>query len=159
MEEAESIKSTTQLSNGAKNYLLETVKWAKLLSIIGFILIGFIMVAAIFMAIAINTLENTAAALEANPYSDLFFQNGNLFSGVLFVIYILLSLLYFFPTLYLFRFASETKKGILNNQHYNIDQGFKNLKSVFKFWGIFTIITLGFYAIMFLFGFLSALMF
>jgi hypothetical protein len=43
-EENTSIAINTQLSNGSKNYLLETAKWAKILSIIGFICTGLIII-------------------------------------------------------------------------------------------------------------------
>jgi hypothetical protein len=126
-------------------YLGETAKWAKFLSIIGFIFCG------IFVLVAIFAGSFLAGALgrygEGNP----------MLSGVFIsVIYILIALLYFFPCLYLFNFASKMQVALRNNDQEQLVQSFRNLKSCYKFLGILMIIMLSFYALILIFGIFAA---
>jgi uncharacterized membrane protein (DUF485 family) len=64
--------------------------------------------------------------------------------------------LYFFPCLFLFRFASKMKHALAANDQAQLNTSFQNLKSLFRFVGILTIIFLAFYAIAIVFGLLGA---
>ena len=77
------------------------------------------------------------------------FQNNFPFAWIG-IFYVLMALLYFFPTYYLFQFANKTKKGISNNSNESVEEGLVNLKSMFKFIGIFTVVILSIYALIFL---------
>jgi cell division protein FtsX len=60
----------------------------------------------------------------------------------------LIGALYFFPSLYLYQFASKVKQAILLTDKIQMAASLEKLKSFFKFWGIFMIVILGFYALM-----------
>lgn len=130
-----------QVDNGNIPYLAEAAKWAKFLAIIGFIFCALFIVFALF----------------AGPYLSTYFTQfeqqssaGNIgaIGGTVFtVVYILVALLYFFPCLYMFSFASKMQAAIRNNDQVHLNNSFKNLKSCFKFWGILLIIVLCIYAI------------
>ena len=66
--------------------------------------------------------------------------------------YLLMALLYYFPTRYLYNFAVKMKLAIQNSQQNNLEDGFENLKSLFKFSGIFMIVILSIYGLVFLIG-------
>jgi hypothetical protein len=68
------------------------------------------------------------------------------------ILYILLDILYFFFPLYLYRFASRIKKGIVFQDSAHVTQAVDSLKSFFKLWGIVTVIVIAIYAIIFLFA-------
>ncbi len=141
MEESSSFENfELHLSNQAKEFLRETAKWAYLLSIVGFIFIGLMIVLGIFMGTMMSTLETPASIPGA----------------LLSVFYIGISLIYLFPVLYLYRFASKMKKAFAENNNEDLEEGFKNLKSHYKFIGVATLILIGFYAIVFLVGIFSA---
>lgn len=125
----------------AKNFLQFASKWANFLSIMGFISLG-LMVLAGFAVIVFGSAFGGIA--------------GGMQMGMLGFIYLLMALLYFFPTYYLYVFASKMKKALNNNTQDEFDLGLENLKSFFKFIGIFTIIMISFYLVLFLFGFLFA---
>jgi len=126
------------LTEEIKSYLYETAKWSKFLSILGFVFIGLM---AIFMLVmlfaggaAMSSLGQTGALTTMSM-------------GFVVIFYGLLIALYFFPTLYLYRFATKMKIALDANDQQSLSESFMNMKSVFKFWGIFTAIFIGFYAI------------
>ncbi len=131
-----------QIDHQAAGYLGETAKWTKFLSILGFIFCGLIVLIAIFFG-----------SFFSSSFLGKYGQGGaigGMGSGlgvVVIVIYVLLALFYFFPCLYLFNFSNKMQMALRNNDQAQLNLSFKNLKSCFKFWGIFTIIILSFYAL------------
>ena len=63
------------------------------------------------------------------------------------MIYILLAGVYFVPITYLYRFSTQVKQAVENNNEEEYTTAFQNLKSLFKFLGIFTIVMLALYAV------------
>ena len=120
-----------QISESAETYLKETSSWTSFIAIIGFILIGLLVIVAIGFSIFLPAANNQNIA----PVSGL----------VLGIIYILMGLLYFFPVLYLYKFSTNMKKAIEKKSSKNLDDAFKNIKSHYKFAGIFTIIFIALY--------------
>jgi MFS family permease len=116
----------------AAAYLNETGKWGKFLAIVGFIVMGLIVLAGLFAGKLFATLGQTAGM----PYA-----------GLIGVFYILIAVLYFFPILYLFNFSSRIRKALQTKDNQTLDSAFENLKSHYKFMGIFMIIILGIYVV------------
>lgn len=124
-----------QVDNGNIPYLAEAAKWAKFLAILGFIFCALIVIGALFAGTFISGILSQIEAQNnamASPISGT----------VLAIYYALVALLYFFPCLFLFNFASKTQTAIRNNDQIYLNLSFKNLKSFFKFWGILTVIIL-----------------
>lgn len=141
MEESSSFENfELHLSNQSKEFLRETAKWAYLLAIVGFVFIGLMIVLGIFMGTMMSSLETPASIPGA----------------LLSVFYIGISLVYLFPVLYLYRFASKMKKAFAENNNEDLEEGFKNLKSHYKFIGVATLLLVGIYGILFLVGIFSA---
>ncbi|MBD3629293.1 DUF5362 family protein [Cyclobacterium sp.] len=116
-----------------KNYLLETSKWGNFLAIVGYVGIGLIILMALVVLIGFSFL---------NPVIG-----NDLDMGGIGLIYIVIAVVYYFPINYLHRFSKQIKLGITGNDEHSLTSGFENLKSLFKFMGIFTIITLSIYAL------------
>jgi len=122
------------LTPEAQYYLNEGAGWAKFLGIAGFIGCGFILL----LAFSISTILNMAGRVSPNPA----LQSGmGAFVGI---IYGLMALLYFFPSLYVYQFGVNAKKGILIRDSADITLGIGKLKSFLKFWGVLMIISLAF---------------
>jgi hypothetical protein len=137
-----------------KDYIMETAKWSKFLSIIGFIFVGFMSIIGILMLFSFGgTLFSNAVGLNNIPG----FPTGMI--SLVGIIYFGIALLYFFPVYYLYMFARKTKNAILCNDNQLLAEGFSKLKSHYKFIGILTLIIVGFYAISILIGIFSLLLF
>jgi len=122
------------LNDFDKYYIHQTAKWTRLLSIMGFVGIGFLILFAIGMT-AIGGLNtgNTAIALP---------------TGMLAGIYFLLAGVYFFPVFYLYKSSINMQEGVLNNNQERLTEGFKFLHFHFKFLGIMTITVISLYILL-----------
>lgn len=137
-----------QVDNSNIPYLSEAAKWGKFLGIAGFILCGLLVLFGIFAGSIFSSLSE---------FSDAGLNTmGAAGSVFLAIVIILFALLYFFPSLYLFNFASKMQTAIRNNDQVYLNAAFKNLKSCLKFWGILFIIMLCIYAIEIIFGILGS---
>ncbi len=117
------------LSQTIEKHIILTAKWAGFLAILSYIVIGLMILASVFI-------------LSAGSYLSEFndFETINLsFIGIL---YLLMALLWFLPTYFLHQFAQKAKSGIENKDQNSLNYSFKNLKSLFKYIGILTIIAL-----------------
>ncbi|WP_347157498.1 hypothetical protein [Pontibacter chitinilyticus] len=130
------------ISPHTAGFLRKAAKWGKFLAIVGFVIVGLMVLFALFGG---TFMGSALASVLHNGMSG--------FMGTFFtVFYLLMALLYFFPVLYLYRFSANMLEGLrLQNQEL-VDASFKNLKSLFKFLGLLTAIVLGIYAVLLLFG-------
>jgi hypothetical protein len=122
------------INDEIKSYLLTTSKWAKFLSILAFIGIGFIVI----LAIAFFFLSSSFSTPPNFPFGLGFFG----------VIYLAIGLLYFFPVYYLLKFSDNIKQGLKYNEQSVLDSGFGYLKSHFKYLGILIIVVFSIYLLM-----------
>ncbi len=127
-----------QVDQESSLYLSEAAKWGKFLSIIGFILSGLMALMGLFAG---SIFSSTLSQMEGM---------GAGFGGSMFtLIYLVFAILWFFPCLYLFRFATKAQLALRSSEQQTLNNSFRNLKSCFRFMGIFTIIMLVLYAIVF----------
>tara|TARA_B000000441_G_scaffold123667_1_gene100348 strand:+ start:992 stop:1405 length:414 start_codon:yes stop_codon:yes gene_type:complete len=75
----------------------------------------------------------------------------------IFILYGILAALYLVPGIWLLNFSSKSRKGLNENDENLFVEGFVNLGKYYKFWGVLTVIMLSFYALIFIIGFLSAI--
>lgn len=117
--------------------LSNAAKWAKFLSILGFIFVGLMVIGAFSIGSILSMLPDT------NPASAIMRGGGAMFT----IIYLLVALLYFFPCFYLYRFASKAQNALLRNDQEYLHGAFHNLHRLYKFVGVLTIIGLVFYVV------------
>ena len=119
-------------------FLKETCAWTYFLSILGFLGIGLMVILGIIFSVAMGSMTGE------NPYESLGVGMDMSYFGL---IYIVLGLLYFFPVLYLFNFSRKMKTALSHNKTEDLNVAFSNLKSHYKFLGIFAIIILSLYVL------------
>jgi len=73
-------------------------------------------------------------------------------AAVMGVVYVIMSAIYFFPILYLYKFSNDLKGALNGNNGSQLELALGNLKSHYKFIGILTIVMLGIYLLAFLFA-------
>jgi len=131
----------------SKGHLGEAARWAKFLAIIGFIGCALIVLAGIFAG---SIFEMYGTRYEGFDRDTRVSTKG--LGAVAAVFYVLLALLYFFPCLFLFNFASKMKSALLSNDQEILNSSFQNLKKTFRYVGILTIILLSLYLIILVFA-------
>ena len=127
-----------QIDHQGSSFLRETAKWSKFLSIVGFVVMGLML---LFLGFAPTIFSTTFASGYGGSKEAGFAQ---------FIILAAVMLIYFFPCLYLYKFATKMQVALRNNDQETLNSSFENLKSCFKFMGIFTIIILAIYALVFI---------
>lgn len=148
MEEKSAFESfELEINEDIKGFLKETSTWSYFLSIMGFIGIGIMVVFGAFF----GAIMSSDALGGANPYAELGFS-----MGYLGLIYVVLALVYFFPVYYLFNFSRKMKSALKLNNNEDFKLAFSNLKSHYKFMGIFTIAIVSIYLLAFIGGMLAA---
>ena len=136
------------IDQSSRAHLAEAAKWAKFLAIVGFVMCGLIIVLSFF----IGTLFSTSMG----RYGDSSSAFGSGFGIIITIVYLSFGVLYFFPCLFLFRFANNMIGALNSNEQITLNRSFQNLKIMFRYVGILTIIVLGLYIIVFAFGILGA---
>lgn len=129
-----------------KRFLFEICKWARFLSILGFIGIAFMVLFAFIFGSLMGSIGNSFE-------SDHNFKLVNMSSGLFTVFYLLMAIVYFFPLLYLFRFSRNTKSALQSNDQESLNAGFEYLKKHYKFIGLLALIILVLYALGFTLAF------
>lgn len=125
---------TEERETEIKNYLLETARWGKFIAIVGYVGIALIAIAAIVVMLVMSASSSIT---------------GSDFPSVLLgVLYLAIAVVYYFPVNYLYKFSTLMREGLETDDKLSITSGFENLKSLFKFIGIFTIVILSIYALL-----------
>ena len=124
------------LTKASKSFLRETARWAKFLAIIGFILIGLMLVFAMFA----TTIFDMAAKMQPGVPEYL--------GLTMTIVYLVLAIIYFFPVYYLLQFSLKMKKALTSKNDETLAKAFEMIKSHYKFLGVFTIITISLYVLL-----------
>lgn len=135
-----------QLTTAAVGFLQESAKWSKFMAIIGFIGIGLMVLVSLFMAIGFSAMG--ASTMPELPFSMSAFS----------IIYVLFAAIYFFPVYYLYQYATKTSAALHSKNKKLLADGLENLKSHHKFLGIFTLILVSLYGLIFVFAILGGIL-
>lgn len=120
------------------DYLSETARWAKFIAIVGFVFIGLMVIAAFAIGSFMSSM----------PSSELYPIPSGFFTGM----YLVIALIYVFPVLYLYRFATKMQAALKSQDQSVLQDALANLKAHYKFIGILMLIIIGLYAIGILFA-------
>lgn len=137
MQEHNLLNEELQFTQGIKSLLGESARWAKFLSIVGLILSGLIVLLALAMPAIINTLNSM-------QQSEMFPEGSK--TGIT-INFLIVATMIFFPSLFLLRFSNAMKKALEEINQGELETAFSNLKTLFRFYGILTIIILGLYVL------------
>jgi hypothetical protein len=129
-----------QVDHNVQSYLGETARWAKFLAIMGFVGCGICVLVALFAG---TFIAGTLAGVG---------DNRGYMGGLVSFIYIAIALVMFFPSLYLYNFASRMQVALRSNDQEQLTRSFRNLKSCYRYMGILTIIYLGLIVLLMIFN-------
>jgi len=125
-----------QLTSESIAYLLKAAKWGKFLAILGFIVCGLLIAGGIAMTFVLNMVSDEMIPLNM-PFSP----------KILSFFYIIISAVYLIPVIFLNTFSNKTIKAINFSNTENMTAALKNLKNLFVFVGISTVVLLGLYTL------------
>jgi hypothetical protein len=123
-----------ELNNTMRAHLDATRKWAMFLAIVGFVMMSLLVVFGFSFGAIMRTFSGDAQ-IPGFPG----FMVG--------IVYLFIAVIYFFPLLYLFRFARLAKKGIHEYDRISMESAFSNLRAHYTYIGILMAITIGLYVI------------
>ncbi|PWU02122.1 MAG: hypothetical protein C5B52_06035 [Bacteroidetes bacterium] len=132
MEEQKGSLFELQVDPVSIQHLQDAARWGKFLSIVGFIMIGLLVLLGVVMGTVLSLFSGSVGA-------------GFFLGAKISVFYVAFAFLYFFPCLYLFRFAKQVQAAFRTNDQESLIDGFGNLKSCLKFVGILTIVAIVLY--------------
>jgi hypothetical protein len=134
-----------QIDGQSSQFLLETARWAKFLSIVGFVMSALLILFGL-----------SARSIIALMVSSQWGESAGIASVFFSIVFVIIALLYFFPCFYLFNFSSKMQLALRTNDQVHLNGSFKNLKSCMRFVGIFTIVMLSFYILVIILSILGA---
>ncbi|WP_018342425.1 hypothetical protein [Cytophaga aurantiaca] len=134
-------ESNVQLTETMKGYLIEAAKWTRFMSIVGFGLFGLMALGCLIFIGAATFFANEIANMQGGGQIQFVF---------LFIMLIVYGVLLLIPSLYMHNFSSKTLKSVPVLDVTGIEIALKNLKSIFKFYGICIIVGISIYGILIL---------
>src|SRR5690606_41717221 len=114
-------------------------KWARFLAIVGFVMVALMVLFGIFAGSLIGMMAAMETGMSSMPMNGAMGAIGAMYT----VIFLVMAVLYFFPTLYLYRFATRTLKAV--NGAFDVpgfSGGIDSLRKLFTFMGVLTLIML-----------------
>ena len=135
------MKKNLELNDTLNAYFLEIGKWSRFLGIVGYVGIGLLVLISFTTPYFIKLLG--ASELAKIP------------STTLSTVYFILAGVYFYPVNYLYKFGTQIKISLNNNDETTFLAAVKNLKSHYKFIGIFTLVLVSLYGFIFMMSLLS----
>ncbi|MCL2139830.1 MAG: hypothetical protein FWH41_09930 [Treponema sp.] len=128
-------------------YLKGASPWLRFIGIAGLIFIGLVILVLIIAVVGIT---------RAVPSSEGSAFIGLMGGGVAFI-YILMMAIYIFPLLFMYRFGKKIKTYLYTGTNEDLEDAFKNNKSLWTFMGVLLIIFLGFFALALFSGMIGAI--
>jgi hypothetical protein len=129
----------------AKTQLREAAKWGRFLAITGLIMMVVIMIWSIIMAVGLNGIQRD---MSEYGYQSSAYGSGYLIGTVFGTLVVVI--IYFFPCYFLLRFSNKMIVALDAGDSAVLTESFRNLKVMFRYLGVLTIIFL----VLFLLGLL-----
>ena len=119
------------------NDLNTTRKWTMFLAILGFILIGIIVIGGLVTGLFLSVFNTQSSVI-------------GITESLLFFVFIIIAVIGFFPYFFLFRFSKHTSSAVKTLDKQELHKAFKNLKAYYVYIGILMIILISIYLIAFI---------
>lgn len=139
MEQQNLLNTDLQVDAGITMHLKETASWARFLGIVGYVISGIIAVVAFIVPSYLNRI-NDYGGYRTYRSSGL---DDSMMIGVT-VMYLLIAGICFMVAMFTYKFGDKTKFALQANDQVSLDTGLKNLKFLFRFYGVVTVIYLAF---------------
>lgn len=136
-----SSSSDIRLDTQMQQDLQSTARWGRFLAIVGFIMTGLL----VFLSFFIGAIFNIASHQGGNELTGLSGINSTFITAM----YLIIAVVYFFPCYYLYQFSSKMIRALPMRDEPLLKNSFQQLKNLFRFMGIITILMLSLWALSF----------
>ncbi|RZK44207.1 MAG: hypothetical protein EOO90_00670 [Pedobacter sp.] len=146
MENQEETTQTEQfpqlvITEEMRSYIYDMAKWAHLLAIVGFVFSSFIFLASFGVDSAMND-PKLSAAMGKSAVS----------SGGLTTFFLVFAIAIFYPSFLMHRYAAKAKQGVLYGEQEKLDEAFRRIKALFKYWGLIALVFMSLYLLFAIIG-------
>ena len=130
------------LSPSVQKYLKTAARWAKFLALMGFVFVGLMILAGLFIGVIYNITE-----------SDMMMdQEMSIPSLLLSFLYISLAVILLIPNLFMNSFANKMVKSIENRDEILLSKSFRSLKNWFLYFFLSVVVLIILYVVGLIFG-------
>ncbi|MBS1581787.1 MAG: hypothetical protein JST66_06250, partial [Bacteroidetes bacterium] len=102
------LNTPTALSLADAEEIRGTARWARIIAIIGFVMLGIMLLFGVFFSTFMARVMSMSAAMTGAAVPVDFSMLGMFYT----VLFIVIVLIYFFPVLFLYRYATRTLKAL-----------------------------------------------
>ena len=134
-------KEALKFGAKTKAVLAEIGKWGKFVSIVGFVLAGLMVMVGLALVFSGDMISAKLTEMG---------QPAGIVSPASGIAYMLIGVLYFFPSRYIYDFSIYMQQAVAHDDQESMDYSFDRLKTFFRFLGIIAIIAMVFYAFAFM---------
>jgi hypothetical protein len=146
--------SQSSLTETMLTYLKGASPWLRFIGIVGFIGCGLMVFGGILFLALIPTMGSVWGTIpELGSFSNVF---GAAFGGSMGVYFFICAIIGFFPSRFMYTFGSKIRSYLRTGAAGDLEDAFKNNKSLWKFAGIVVIISLAFIPVMTIVGIVIA---
>ncbi|GHV64052.1 hypothetical protein AGMMS49587_15630 [Spirochaetia bacterium] len=128
--EAEKGVASQVLSATMVRYLKEAAPWLRFIGVLSFIGCGFMFAGGIIFAILVSVFSEIAGEFD------------NVGGALIGLIYVPFGVLMFFPARFIYNFGAKIRNYTISNAEGDLEEALRNNKSLWKFYGILSIISL-----------------
>lgn len=151
MEQGQHLLSNElQVDNFAQAHLKETAMWAKLLGIVGFVMSALLGLFSFFAGTIFDNMSSRGYAYDKNAAA--------MGATTITVVYLIFAAIGCMVSLFTYRFAVKMKAALVSSDQTSLIDSFKNLKLLFRVYGVIALIYIFFIAMGLLFGGLGAIL-
>lgn len=133
LESQKPVEVNLVVSEEMRSYFYEITKWARFIAFFGICVAILFIMASIFIPQMLGQNPALAAKLGVSGGTSL---------TLITVVYIVLALLFLYPSLLLRKISAKGREGILFGDQESFNMAIANLKTLFKFWGILVILAI-----------------
>jgi hypothetical protein len=137
-------------------YLKQASPWLRFIGVLGFIQCGFLGLCALpfFIMIPFGTVWSELGQIPG--FEAIAYGFGNVFGGIFGVYFLGAAVLLFFPSYFIYNFGSKIRTYLRTGADQDLEGALKNNKSLWKFSGILSIISLAFIPVIFIITIIAA---
>ena len=140
-----------EIDSAAKSSFLEMARWTKFLAILGYVIMGMVLVLGIFISVFMNSFYEAYGG--TSPLAAL----GSGGPIIIMLVFTVITSIYIYPTYALMKYSSCIKAALTTDNKEQFNIAIRYLKNMFKYIGIFTIVLMALYGVQIVIGIIAAI--